>query len=115
VPGRESVSEWVLVWDLLEALAGAGITGGFDWGHRNVIYNHSTYISHSTTFTNRNNFYHGRASLPAGMRYLLLRPKHGAGEPHGGAPAKACVPQQVRPSGELAEEMLGRGRNCYGW
>jgi len=38
---------------------------GFDWGHRNVIYNHSTYISHSTTFTNRNNFYHGRASLPA--------------------------------------------------
>jgi uncharacterized membrane protein YgcG len=31
---------------------------GFDWHNRAVIYNHNTYISHSRTFINRNNFAH---------------------------------------------------------
>jgi Protein of unknown function (DUF3300) len=44
---------------------GIGFFGGFgwgwhhwgaDWGHRSVMYNHNTYISHSTTIINRNNF-----------------------------------------------------------
>ena len=44
---------------------GIGFFGGFgwgwhhwgcDWGHRTVIYNHNTYISHSTTIINRNHF-----------------------------------------------------------
>lgn len=52
---------------------GVGFYGGFgwgwhhwgaDWGHRSIIYNHNTYISHSRTFVNRNNFNHGRAALP---------------------------------------------------
>src|SRR5260370_33881351 len=47
---------------------GVGFLGGFGWGwdhwgcdwrgHR-VIYNHNTYISHSRTIINRNNFNHG--------------------------------------------------------
>jgi hypothetical protein len=27
---------------------------GFDWGHRTMVFNHNTYISHSRTFINRN-------------------------------------------------------------
>jgi uncharacterized membrane protein YgcG len=46
---------------------------GFDWGHRAVMFNHSTYISHSTTIINHNNF-HG---APGGF-------DRGAGF-HGGA------------------------------
>ncbi len=32
---------------------------GYDWHGRTVIYNHNTYISHSRTIINRNNFNHG--------------------------------------------------------
>jgi hypothetical protein len=31
---------------------------GYDWRGRSVIYNHNTYISHSRTIVNRNNFSH---------------------------------------------------------
>src|SRR6202162_2366264 len=31
---------------------------GYDWHGRSVIYNHNTYISHSRTIVNRNNFSH---------------------------------------------------------
>src|SRR5216683_4228578 len=34
---------------------------GYDWHGRTVIYNHNTYISHSRTIINRNNFNHGNA------------------------------------------------------
>jgi hypothetical protein len=46
---------------------GVGFFGGFGWGWHNwgcdwhghrIIYNHNTYISHSTTIINRNNFNH---------------------------------------------------------
>jgi len=30
---------------------------GFDWRRHDVLFNHSRYVSHSTTFYNRNNFY----------------------------------------------------------
>src|SRR6267143_1298468 len=50
--------------------------GGCDWhGHR-VIYNHNTYISHSRTIINRNNFNH------AGRNF-----NHDGGA-HGGGPAR---------------------------
>jgi uncharacterized membrane protein YgcG len=39
---------------------------GFDWGRHTVIYNHTTYISHSRTFVNRNNFNHARANFNHG-------------------------------------------------
>src|SRR6202790_4440564 len=32
---------------------------GYDWHGRTAIYNHNTYISHSRTIINRNNFNHG--------------------------------------------------------
>src|SRR6266850_1450722 len=51
---------------------GIGFFGGFGWGwnhwgcdwhgHR-VIYNHNTYISHSRTIINRNNFNRGRGNF----------------------------------------------------
>jgi hypothetical protein len=31
---------------------------GYDWHGRSVIYNHNTYVSHSRTIVNRNNFNH---------------------------------------------------------
>ena len=68
---------------------GIGYFGGFGWGwhhwgsdwhDRRVVYNHNTYISHSRTFTNRNNFAHGGAHGGA----VANR----AGGFHGGAPAR---------------------------
>src|SRR2546427_2235894 len=54
---------------------GIGFFGGFGWGwnhwgcdwhgHR-VIYNHNTYISHSRTIINRNNFNRGRGNFNHG-------------------------------------------------
>jgi hypothetical protein len=32
---------------------------GFDWPHRHVLFDHNPYLSHSTTFYNRGNFYRG--------------------------------------------------------
>jgi hypothetical protein len=32
---------------------------GFDWHHHHVLYNHGSYLSRSTTFYNRGNFYRG--------------------------------------------------------
>jgi hypothetical protein len=51
---------------------GLGFYGGFgwgwrhwgaDWGHRRIVFNHNTYVSHSRTFINHNNFSRGRAGL----------------------------------------------------
>jgi uncharacterized membrane protein YgcG len=37
---------------------------GFDWhGGGRVVYNHNTFISHSTTIVNRNSFHSGRANF----------------------------------------------------
>jgi hypothetical protein len=52
---------------------------GCDWGHRAVIYNHSTYISHSRTFINRNSF-QGRGDF-----------NHGGF--HGGEPGRGTTPR----------------------
>ncbi len=57
---------------------GIGFVGGFGWGWHNwgfdwrrhaVLFNHDRYVSHSTTFYNRNNFYRSggeRGSLGRG-------------------------------------------------
>jgi uncharacterized membrane protein YgcG len=58
---------------------GLGFFGGYGWGwghwgsdwhNRTVMYNHATYISHSRTFANRNNFGHGVSGVnrAAGFR-----------------------------------------------
>ena len=46
---------------------------GFDWHNRTVIYNHTTYISHSRTFVNRNNFNHGGVNRAAHSMVAHLR------------------------------------------
>jgi hypothetical protein len=72
---------------------GVGFFGGYGWGwhhwgcdwhgHR-VIYNHNTYISHSRTIINRNNFNHGHGNFGPGGRNF----NHGGGF-HGGGPARS--------------------------
>jgi hypothetical protein len=49
---------------------------GYDWHGRSVIYNHNTYISHSRTIVNRNNFNHGNFNRGANFTH--------AGAFHGG-------------------------------
>ncbi|MGA7461125.1 MAG: DUF3300 domain-containing protein [Candidatus Korobacteraceae bacterium] len=62
---------------------GVGFLGGFGWGWRswgydwhghNIIYNHNTYVSHSSTFVNRNYY----ANRERG-NYDQARGFHGAG------------------------------------
>jgi hypothetical protein len=62
---------------------GVGLFGGFGWGWHNwgfdwhrggrVVYNHNTYISHSSTIVNRNSFHSGETNF-----------NHGAGRTLGG-------------------------------
>src|SRR6267143_589747 len=74
-------------------LAGAGIGFGWGWhhwgcdwhGHR-VIYNHNTYISHSRTIINRNNFNHGnfnRGNFNHGNGFHGSRSGGGGSASHG--------------------------------
>jgi hypothetical protein len=59
---------------------------GYDWRGRSVIYNHNTYISHSRTIINRNNFNHG--NFNHGNAFHGSRPGgggpgfHGSSAPH---------------------------------
>jgi hypothetical protein len=53
---------------------------GFDWHNRTIIYNHTTYISHSRTFVNRNNFGRGDVNRAGGL--------------HGGAPSRGLAGPQ---------------------
>ncbi len=56
---------------------GVGLFGGFGWGWHNwgydwhrggrVVYNHNTYISHSRTIVNRNEFRSGRTGFNHGI------------------------------------------------
>ena len=76
---------------------GIGFFGGFgwgwghwgaDWGRRSVIYNHNTYISHSRTFANRNNFHGGNFNHGGGFHgggSGRGGDSHGFGASHGGA------------------------------
>src|SRR3989442_10122569 len=72
---------------------GVGFFGGYGWGwhhwgcdwhgHR-VIYNHNTYISHSRTIINRNNFNRGRGNFSHG-NFNHGNAFHGS-RPGGGGP-----------------------------
>jgi hypothetical protein len=52
---------------------------GADWGHRVVLHDHTTYVSHSRTFIDRSHFYRGGPGFRGGAEF------HGAGEFRGGA------------------------------
>jgi hypothetical protein len=67
---------------------------GFDWHNRRVIYNHSTYVSHSRTFVNHNNSGHGSSgeNHTAGSRGG--EPSRGSTpESHGGEPSRGSTPE----------------------
>ena len=72
---------------------GIGFFGGFGWGwhhwdydwhHHGAIYNHNTYISHSRTIINRNNFNHNTFNHNGG-NFNHGNAFHGSG-PGGGNP-----------------------------
>src|SRR5229473_1382168 len=79
---------------------GIGFFGGFGWGwhhwdydwhRRAAIYNHNTYMSHSRTIINRNNFNSNRGNFNHGSTFHGSRP--GGGNPgFHGAPASHAQP-----------------------
>jgi hypothetical protein len=76
---------------------GVGLFAGFGWGwhhwdfdwhhHGRVVYDHNTYISHSTTIVNRNQFHSGRVNLNHGTSahsgFAGHQAFHGNGASHG--------------------------------
>ena len=76
---------------------GVGLYSSFGWGwhhwdfdwrhHGRVVYNHNTYISHSSTIVNRNSFHAGRASFNRGVNsrgnFAGRQEFHGAGSSRG--------------------------------
>jgi hypothetical protein len=75
---------------------GIGFFGGFGWGWhhwdydwhgRKAIYNHNTYISHSRTIINRNNFNHNGGNFNHGNAFHGGRPGGGNPRFHGAPPA----------------------------
>jgi hypothetical protein len=59
---------------------------GYDWHGRSVIYNHNTYISHSRTIINRNNFNHNNfnhGNFNHGDTFRGTRPGGGGSASHG--------------------------------
>jgi len=70
---------------------------GFDWHHGYAVFDHNRYYSHSTTFYNRNNYYHagggrggfdnhpgaGGRSFNGASRNGDTRAARGFAEPHG--------------------------------
>jgi len=95
---------------------------GFDWQRRNVIYDHTTYITHSTVFINRGRFYHaGPAPVFHGGAPMAGRAFH--------APAVSAAPHALpggiragsRPSafsgfnpGGIARSYSFRGQSSLG-
>ena len=58
---------------------------GYDWHGRSVIYNHDTYISHSRTIVNRNDFNHG--NFNRGGNFNRAGAFHGGNSLSHGSPA----------------------------
>jgi len=110
---------------------GIGFFGGFGWGwnhwgcdwhgHR-VIYNHNTYISHSRTIVNRNNFNHAsfnHGDSSHGNAFHGSRSRGGNSVPHGFSASHA---QRGTRSGAfsrfdhggIARGFSSRGRSSFG-
>jgi hypothetical protein len=79
---------------------GIGFFGGFGWGwhhwdydwhRRAAIYNHNTYISHSRTIINRNNFNHSRGNFNNGNAF------HGGGLGNGNPGFHGAPPSHAQP------------------
>jgi Protein of unknown function (DUF3300) len=94
---------------------GVGFFGGFGWGFHNwgynwhgggIVYNHNTYISHSTTFINRNNFNRagGRGFASSG---------HGFATPHAEAGTHSGAFSGFNHGG-MARGFSSRGQSSFG-
>src|SRR5216683_2788809 len=107
---------------------GIGFFGGFGWGwnhwgcdwhgHR-VIYNHNTYISHSRTIINRNNFNRGRGNLNHGDAFHGGRTAgrnsgfHGSGAPHAQPGTRSGAFSGFDHGGNV-RGFSSRGRSSFG-
>src|SRR6266704_1701026 len=90
---------------------------GYDWHGRTVIYNHNTYISHSRTIINRNNFNHG--NFNHGNAFHGSRPGgggpglHGSSAPHF-QPGTRSGAFSGFDHGGNARGFSSRGRSSFG-
>ena len=105
---------------------GIGFFGGFGWGwhhwgcdwhgHR-VIYNHNTYISHSRTIVNRNNFNHGRGNIGRDNFNHANANRgnafHGSSAPHAQAGTRSGALSGFDHGGNV-RGFSARGRSSFG-
>src|SRR6267143_662622 len=106
---------------------GVGFLGGYGWGchhlgcdwhgHR-VIYNHNTYISHSRTIINRNNFNHGGRNFnhdggAHGGSSARTPAFHGSAAPHGRLGSRSGAFSGFDHGGNV-RGFSSRGRSSFG-
>jgi hypothetical protein len=81
---------------------------GFDWhGHGRVVYNHNTYISHSRTIVNRNNFDSTRANSNHSADFRATSNSHAISGTHSGAFSGFS-------HGGIARSNSSRGQSSFG-
>jgi hypothetical protein len=95
---------------------------GYDWHGRSVIYNHNTYISHSRTIINRNNFSHNNFNHNnfSHSNFNHANANHGNAF-HGGASSSFHAQQGTRSGafsgfdhGGNIRGFSSRGRSSFG-
>jgi Protein of unknown function (DUF3300) len=100
---------------------------GFDWHDRRVIFNHNTFISHSRTFDNRHEFFHGHGDFNrdrggefhgggfnrAGEFRGGGAVSHGFAEPHGGTGTHSGAFSGFDHGG-VARDHSARGQSSFG-
>jgi len=87
---------------------------GFDWHNRAVIYNHNTYISHSRTFINRNNFGHRAGDIHGGPAPRgFPGTQHGFAAPHS-QPGTRSGAFSGFDHGGIARANSSRGHSSFG-
>jgi hypothetical protein len=84
---------------------------GYDWHGRTVIYNHNTYISHSRTIINRNNFNHAGGAHGGGPARSPVF--HGSAAPHGQPGTRSGAFSGFDHGGNV-RGFSSRGRSSFG-
>jgi uncharacterized protein DUF3300 len=97
---------------------------GFDWDRRRLIFDHNTYISHSRTFINSNDFHHeglrGDARGVTGPEHGFHGPEHGFVGPQHGSAVPHSQPEPRSGTfggfdhGGIAGGHSFRGRSSFG-
>ena len=92
---------------------------GFDWPGHTVIYNHNTYISHSRTIVNRNNFNHSPGNFSHRNAFRGSRTGggnsafHGSAAPHAQPGTRSSAFSGFDHGGNV-RAFSGRGRSSFG-